>query len=210
MSAVLIPVKKLASSKLRMSPILNQNERKNLVLAMLKDVLTVVCQLGHINIYIIGVDKEVENLLKEFHAIFIRESTEKGLNHAIMEGIRYLSKIGEDFVLILPADIPLIEVDDISNILLFKDDFDVVLCPSRDHNGTNALLLKLPTNIQPMFGESSYQNHIREAEINGSKIKSLLINRVALDIDSIDELKIITQIKKEINTTHFLQKISFH
>jgi len=207
MSAVLIPVKKLASSKLRMTSILSQNERENLVLAMLRDVLSVVSRLDHMNTYIIGVDKEVENLSKEFHAIFIGESSDKGLNHAIMEGIRYLSKIGENYILILPADIPLIEVDDISNILYFKDDFDVILCPSKDYKGTNALLLKLPTDIQPMFGESSYQNHIKEAEIKGLKTKTLLINRIALDIDSIDELKIITQIKKEINTIHFLQKI---
>ncbi|WP_455364309.1 2-phospho-L-lactate guanylyltransferase [[Eubacterium] cellulosolvens] len=207
MSAVLIPVKKLASSKLRMASILSQNERENLVLAMLRDVLSVVSRLGHMSTYIIGVDKEVENLSKEFHAIFIRESSDKGLNHAIMEGIRYLSKIGEDYILILPADIPLIEVDDISNILYFKDNFDVILCPSKDHKGTNALLLKLPTDIQPMFGESSYQNHIKEAEIKGLKTKPLLINRIALDVDSIEELKIITQIKKEINTLHFLQKV---
>ncbi|WP_455367969.1 2-phospho-L-lactate guanylyltransferase [[Eubacterium] cellulosolvens] len=207
MSAVLIPVKKLASSKLRMAPILSQNERENLVLAMLTDVLTVVSRLDHINIYIIGADKKVEDLSKEFDAIFIRESSDKGLNDAITEGIRHLSKIGQNYLLILPADIPLIEVSDIKKILYFKDDFDVILCPSKDHKGTNALLLKLPTNIQPMFGESSYQNHVKESEIKGLKIKTLLINRIALDIDSIDELKIITKIKKEINTIHFLQKI---
>lgn len=187
-----------------MAQILDLEIRKNLVLSMLSDVLNVVEKITSAKTYLISADKQVKALSSKFHFTFIDEFVEEGLNHAISIVINALSQNNEDSLLILPADIPLIEPEDIASILQWNDKFDLVICRSKDGAGTNALLLKPTYNIQPMFGENSFQKHLMEASEKRLKVKILDINRIAFDIDSIDDLIKLTQFNNLKNTTRFI------
>mgnify|MGYP005650885671 CR=1 FL=1 len=47
-------------------------------------------------------------------------------------------------VLTIPADIPLLKTDDLEEIFINSQSVDVVIVPSRDRNGTNALFRRPP------------------------------------------------------------------
>lgn len=161
--------------------------------------------MHHADTYVIGIDSEIKKMVQHFNFTFISEDVRAGLNNALSTCLQSLSE-KNDSALILPADIPLIEPKDVNSILQLKDEFNIVICPSKDTIGTNALFLRPPNIIEPQFGINSFQNHLKEAALKKIKIKILKNNRIAQDVDGVNDLKCIVQINKQIQTVQFLFK----
>ena len=67
-------------------------------------------------------------------------------------------------------------------------DYQVVLAPSRDGTGTNALLVRPPLALPYLFGPNSLHSYHQAAE--QWQLSSTIVNSIglALDIDTIDDL----------------------
>jgi len=204
MTTIIVPVKRLIHSKARMAHLLSVQERKILVLRMLNDVLGVLKQVHDVQVCVIGVDDEVKSMARRFNFTFFGEKAEAGLNEAISTCLASLSLKKEDTALVLPADIPLIKVEDVTSILHLKGEFDVVVCPSKDLTGTNALLLRLPPAIQPMFGIDSFKKHVEASSSRNLRIKILRIDSIARDVDSVTDLESVLEVSRETNTSRFI------
>src|SRR5262249_50845430 len=88
----------------------------------------------------------------------------------------------------ISADLPLLQVSDIHGMIEQSKHHAVVLAPSHDHTGTNALLVRPPLALPYMFGPVSLQRYLAESRVR--QLSSCLYTGIGLglDIDTIDDL----------------------
>src|SRR4028119_1432371 len=64
---------------------------------------------------------------------------------------------------VLPADLPLIEPEDVLAVLAGAASAPVVVVPDGARSGTNALLLRPPNALPFLFGPESFEAHLQAA-----------------------------------------------
>ncbi|MCP8307087.1 MAG: 2-phospho-L-lactate guanylyltransferase [archaeon] len=208
MSFVAIPVKGLKDAKRRLEVILRPEERRLLCIAMLRDVLKAVSISKYVGrVIIISCDKTILKLARKMRAIAFDEGESRGLNSAVERIARFCEDEGAKSILVLPIDIPLIESDDIDNIIQKSHPRSIVISPSMDEKGTNALLMNPPTVIKPRFGVNSFKTHINETIANRIQYEICKLPRVALDIDAPKDLVTFSKLGKGTETYDYMMKI---
>jgi 2-phospho-L-lactate guanylyltransferase len=190
MIAALVPVKALRHSKSRLRPVLSDDHRQALVLAMLEDVLRLLAAVPAIaTTAVVSPDADVLAFARQHGAQPIQEPPRtRGLNAALTFASQVLCEQGASGLLVLPVDVPLATTADIETILNGIDtNPSIVLCPSRS-GGTNALALRPPGLIPFRFGHRSSATHQREARARGLTLTLLPLPRLAFDIDRPQDL----------------------
>jgi 2-phospho-L-lactate guanylyltransferase len=181
-----IPVKPLRLAKSRLSSILSQQEREKFAEAMLRHVLGVVAKVPQITgTLVISRDNYVLSIAREYGAKTIQESGAPELNTALMRATSVVASWRSDALLILPADLPLVSSEDITDIIQLglQNPESVVIATDRDQNGTNALFAHPPGVIDYAYGEGSFQRHISLAEQSGVAVHVYESDRMWQDID---------------------------
>jgi 2-phospho-L-lactate guanylyltransferase len=193
-----VAVKGSDTSKKRLSPVLNPQERTQLTLAMLEDVLNAL-QASTINkTVIVSNDFTLGDFAGKFNAQHLVQKA-PGLNPAVEEATEWCVQQGAKAVLMLPADIPLFSSADVDKIVELGNGNPrtVVLCRSYD-GGTNALFQSPPNLIHACFGPRSFSKHVKEAQRRKVCLKLHYSIGVATDIDSVEDLA--KMLKTEGNT----------
>ena len=172
---------------------------------MLQEVLNTVSNCKLISkIVLVSKDEVALKLGRQFDTIEIFDN-ESGVNDAISLADQYLSDKKFDCSVIFPQDIPIMTSSDIDNLLGFvKSKRSVIIVPSRQFNGTNALV-RCPANImETRYDEGSYTFQMDVARTKTENISVALIRRMMLDID--DEFDLAFMLKQ--NAKHdFCKKI---
>jgi len=183
-----IPVKDLKRAKSRLSPILQPEERKLFCLKMLADVVNTVKHAKCIQkTIVVSKDNEVLSFSEKLQVSSFKERG-FGLNRALSEAIKCYALQEATSALILPADIPLVKPEDIIEFSLLKEKNSIVISPSRDEKGTNALLMKLPNVLPLLYGKHSFQLFVKEAKRKGLSIHIVRSKRLGLDVDTVKDL----------------------
>jgi len=205
---VIIPVKKLDNAKSRLSSLLTDDERKQFCLKMLEDVLRTVnsTKRAHETV-VVSKDSMVSQVAKNFEMIYLRER-KTGLNKTVSEAVDWCVERRATSVLVLPADIPLVTPMDLNRIFTLGEKASMVISPSRNEKGTNALLLT-PPHVSPTFyGPRSFQRHIKEASKLKISLRRYRSPRIALDIDTVEDLTYFISLReKETSAYKVLEQI---
>ncbi|MFZ3058753.1 MAG: 2-phospho-L-lactate guanylyltransferase [Candidatus Methanoperedens sp.] len=174
-----IPFKK-NNAKSRLKTLLSEKEREGLAMAMLNDVAEALLSSGCFSVVDILSTAVVEvngaNLVL----------TEKGLNEALNE---YLQKMSAHSingpVLIIMADIPLVSIKNVRDIV--NTSSDLVIVPGR-MGGTNALLIREPSSFHVDYYGASFLKHLDIASKNGLDILVFDSFNLSTDIDEVADL----------------------
>jgi len=205
---VIIPVKRLDNAKSRLSSLLTNDERKQFCLKMLEDVLRTVksTKRAHEKV-VVSKDPMVTQIAKNFEVAYLKER-KRGLNKTVSEAVDWCIERRATSVLVLPADIPLVAPTDLNRIFTLGEKASMVISPSRNGKGTNALLLT-PPNVSPTFyGPRSFQRHIKEASRLKISFRRYRSSRIALDIDTVEDLTYFISLKaKETFAYKVLEKM---
>jgi len=206
----IIPVKPPSRGKTRLSTILSISERRELVQRMLSDVLAAALQAhGVERVLVVSPDAAVLRLALQQGAQPLLEQGPTGLNRAVEYGLERLLGEGVEAALVLPGDIPLAqprELDAITSLAAGKP--SVALAPSRDERGTNALLQAPPLIISPRYGPSSFPLHLKAAREAGVPARVIRREGLALDIDTVDDIRELVRRGGETRTQGYLAEIS--
>ncbi len=185
----IVPVNVFSKSKVRLSPVLRPAERRQLSVAMLKDVLAALGRAGRVHqVTVVSADKSARGIARHFGAIFLWEGKRRGLNKGVRLAIRNSERKGASAVLVIHADLPLVKAREIDKFLEQSHGYSVALTPSRDGSGTNALLMNPPEVIRPVFGRDSFKRHLRLAKQRGTLGKVLRFRGIGFDIDKPQDL----------------------
>ena len=189
MRYALVPVKDLTQAKARLSPLLSPVERCAIAAAMLDDVLNALRQASAVErIALVTTDPHALGLASHWGLEVVDEGSGRGETGAVELAVKVCRERGASSLAVIPGDIPLLTAADVDCLMQHGTDYDVVIVPSWDSRGTNAVLLRPPDALQLRFGSWSFFPHVKQAKRKGLSYKVVRLPRVALDIDTPEDL----------------------
>jgi len=187
---ILVPIKNTAAAKQRLASILDQPARTLLAQAMLHDVLAALHSWNNRpKVGIVTSDPYAVKLAAEYRFEVIPDADNPGETGAIEMATRVCVERGEEYTLVIPADIPLIEGWELEEILKRAPAEGTVLAPAGDGRGTNAAFRR-PANLFPLrFGNDSFKPHHAAAQATGKPCVVLNLPGIAVDVDNPADLR---------------------
>lgn len=200
-----VPLKELDRSKSRLSPILKPSQRAELTKAMLQDVLGALTESGSVDsITVVSADKRAQKVTEQFNAYFLNEGEPRGLNNAIRFAVSE-REMEKSALLVVHADLPLLTPLEVRVFLKEANGYPVVIAPSKDESGTNAMLLQPAEVLRPSFGKDSYNRHLSILDQKGIAFSVQSVRGFGFDIDEPKDLLDLTQLNAGENTENFLR-----
>ncbi len=189
----LVPLKRLEQAKARLANVLSADERRALMLAMARDVLTALSRSKRLaGILLVSRTTEADALAQAFGTERFAESPSANLSQALIQASDYLiSQLQAEGAMIVPADVPLITPDEIDAVLMEHKQVTVV--PDDDNLGTNCLICSPPNCIEYVFDGRSFKPHVNAAFAAGITPTIIPSAGFSLDIDSPDDLKTLLE-----------------
>ena len=188
-TAAILPVKRFALAKQRLSANVADSLRRELARAMVADVLAALAQADAITHTIVVTSEPT--VAREAHArgtIVLADRAEAGQSAAAAAGVRHALDAGIERVLCVPGDCPALDPAELEALLCAgaraAGEPEVVVVPDRHGTGTNGLLLTPPDAIAPSFGPDSRQRHVRLARAAGIACRVQSVPSLLLDIDT--------------------------
>lgn len=184
-----VPVKDLRETKSRLGPVLAPDERAGLTLRTMDNVLSALREAGVENVCVVSPDRRVLQAAGESGATRLFQDT-SGLNPALEGAREWAVSKGATSLLVLPADLPFLDAQDIREMLERDgEEHQVVISPDEGYSGTNALLLRPPDSLPFAFGPESYREHVRLAEERGITVNVCERPNIAFDLDTVRDLE---------------------
>jgi len=189
--ALLLPVKDLQNAKQRLAEALTPEERFAFAQAMLADTMRAVSGVKRADkIFVITSYEPVMKTAVEYGWEILREDRQVSESASVDFASRLLAERGVTALLRLPLDLPLVQPGDIDELLATECTAPaVVMVPSRDGTGTNAIL-RTPLMLFPSrFGPNSFAKHRDEAEQVGARTIIKRNERLEMDVDDEADLR---------------------
>ncbi len=203
-----VPVKDIGKAKQRLGSVLGVEERRNLFLVMVEDVLAALAKVSLLDgVMIVTGDPEVQRLATQFKARLLEESKNQGHTSAVAYAARVLKQEGVDGMLQIPGDIPLVQAGEVEEVLRAHSPApSITIVPSHDKMGSNCVLCSPPDVIPLRFGENSFYHHLQSARKHGLCPQVMTSPGIGLDIDTPEDLRLLIQKIIPNRTGNFLQK----
>src|SRR6266850_8119339 len=191
MRALLLPVKDLNNAKKRLIGVLTPEERLGLAGAMLADTIRAVRGVRCAEkIFVVTNYEPVMQLAEENRWEILREEQQISESHSVDTASKLCEQRGVTGLLRLPLDLPLIQSSDIDELLVAECQAPaLVIVPSRDGTGTNAMLRTPPTLFPSHFGNGSFAKHLAEAESIHAQVIVRRNSRLEMDVDDEGDLR---------------------
>lgn len=187
---ILVPVKNLSHAKQRLASLLDQATRTRLAQNMLLDIAeTLAAWNGRPDVAFVTSDPFACDFARRFDFEVIPDTANRGETDAIEMATQVCKSRGKEFALVIPGDIPLIQVWELEKILQAAPPDGAVLAPAADGRGTNAAFRR-PAGLFPLrFGNDSFNPHLAAARATGKPVVVLSLPGIALDVDSPEDLR---------------------
>lgn len=199
----IIPVTTFKNAKTRLSPFLTEDERENLLKAMLHDVTDALKK--HVDrILIISRDEEVLSYAESLKVDTILENENSNLNKALTQAMKFC-KGKTRKIMIVPSDVPLIGKTNVKMVIDASKNLDFIIVPSKG-GGTNMIIMK-PMAIRTRYEGFSYEEHLNIAEkkkLNPQVHDSFFM---ALDVNTTEDLGEIMIHGKKTHTRQYLKEL---
>ena len=201
-----VPLKQLEKAKARLANVLSAEERRFLMLAMARDVLTALSRSKRLSgILLVSRTVEADALAQTFGTERFAESPSANLSQALTQASDYLiSQLEARGAMIVPADVPLITPGEIDELLAGHQQVTVV--PDDQNLGTNCLICSPPNCIEYVFDGRSFKPHVDAARAVGITPTTVPSPGFALDIDTPDDLKTLLARDPATQTGTYLDK----
>jgi 2-phospho-L-lactate/phosphoenolpyruvate guanylyltransferase len=195
MRALLLPVKDLRNAKQRLVGFLTPQERFELAHAMLSDTFRAVrtVHLADKILVVTNYEPAARVAAKNGWEVLYEEQ-QISESASIDFASRWCADHDISAALRVPLDIPLIQSGDIDELLTINCVGPaLVIVPSRDGTGTNAILRTPPTLFPSHFGNGSFAKHCAEAARMGAQMLIHRNPRLEMDVDNESDLRALAQ-----------------
>lgn len=187
MIAAVVPVKRLADAKTRLSSRLSSAERSDLMLDLLERTVSALRASGSVSR--LGLATPEPHLASSLNV----ESLPDGgsLNTTLRWAVEWARQIEAASLLIVPADLPLVTAGAVRTLAAAAGTSNGVVIASTRDGGTGALLLTPPDSIPPSFGPGSFQRHLSLAAERSLPTRVVNMDAFSLDLDTADDLDVL-------------------
>jgi 2-phospho-L-lactate guanylyltransferase len=194
----IIPVKPLRRGKSRLAQVISADERADLNQFLLEHTIQILSTIEEIeHVLVVSRDKEALALARDLGARTVQEFGNPDLNTALTRAVEVARSYETCGILIVPADLPRLNREDIREILKHRNDPPVVvIAPDRKGEGTNILFVCPPDLIDFQFGPGSFEKHKKTVLDAGVRLEVCNLASLELDLDEPEDLALMeTEIK---------------
>jgi 2-phospho-L-lactate/phosphoenolpyruvate guanylyltransferase len=201
MRALLLPVKDLNNAKKRLIGVLLPEERFALAEVMLADTVRAVQGVRQAEkVFVVTNYPPAMQLAEENRWEILREEEQISESHSVDAASKICEQNGVTALLRVPLDLPLIQSSDIDDLLATDCQTPgLLIVPSRDGTGTNAVLRTPPTLFPSHFGPGSFAKHLAEAE--GARAHVIICRNPRLEMDVDDESDLRALLEHDLSGT---------
>ena len=183
-----VALKTLSQSKRRLSAVLSDEQRSDLVEAMAQDVLS--CLMRHPQIEAVHVvcgEGWTRDVFPEGPLVVWQEA--ESHDHGLIAAYEMVAaRTGAERLLFIHADLPFLGQEDISAVIAASLDHHAVFSPDFTETGTNAVLRWRHQSLPLCFGNDSFARHQQAAKAAETQWRVVRASGVARDIDEPEDL----------------------
>ena len=192
-----VPFREAAEAKQRLAGRLNPAQRQQLAHTMFEDVLAALLNAPELaSILVVTTDQSAAQAATRHGAETSDEAGRDGHTAAVAAASRRLAERGLH-MLTLPADIPLVQPEDIRRLLaahatnIAGSDRGFTIVPAHDERGSNAIVCSPARAVPLRFGDDSFFPHLAAAKACGIEPRVVQLQNIALDIDTPEDLMLL-------------------
>ncbi len=184
----LLPVKAPVNAKQRLSQLLTPDQRECLARLMYEQMLETLCSSRNLDrVVVVTSDPAAADHARRSGALVFDEHEQRSHSHSADAAARRAMSLGARTVLLAPIDVPLVTAAEIDELVAMASP-GVVIVPSSDGTGTNALLRTPPDVIESCFGPGSFAAHLGQARERGVRAEVARPAGLVFDIDTPEDV----------------------
>lgn len=175
-------------AKSRLGAVLDEGARGRLAVAMLEDVVA-SGRAAAADRLLVATESPLVRAVAARRGVETIAVTARGTREAAADAIAAVASRGAAGAAIVAADLPALRPDDVAALLAAARSAAVTAAPDRHGTGTNALVLRPPLVLAPLFGDDSFAAHRDAAARAGLRFRRVIRSGLALDVDTPDDLR---------------------
>ncbi len=206
-----LPVKSPARAKERLRHYLSQEQRVQLAHAMFEDVLVEALQVrGLDRLVVVSNDANVLVVAAAAGAMVLVEQEQSGHSTSADWAAQECMKRGAETVMLIPIDVPQVRAAEMESLL--EESWKLprrhlIIVPSHDGTGTNAMVRTPPDVIRSRFGPDSFSEHVARAQAAGAAVKVMRPEGLMRDLDEPRDLTLFLDQNPSGRTADLLRRI---
>ena len=183
-----VALKALSQSKRRLSAVLSDEQRSDLVEAMAQDVLSCLMRHPEIDaVHVVCGEGWTRDVFPEGPLVVWQEA--ESHDHGLIAAHEMVAaRTGAERLLFIHADLPFLGQEDISAVIAASLDHHAVFSPDFTETGTNAVLRWRHQSLPLCFGEDSFARHQKAAKAAETRWRVVRASGVARDVDEPEDL----------------------
>ena len=184
----MVALKALSQSKRRLSAVLNDGQRSDLVEAMAQDVLSCLMRHPEIDaVHVVCGEGWTRDVFPEGPLVVWQEA--ESHDHGLVAAYEMVAaRTGAERLLFIHADLPFLGQEDISAVIAASLDHHAVFSPDFTETGTNAVLRWRHQSLPLCFGKDSFARHQQAAKAAETRWRVVRASGVARDVDEPEDL----------------------
>jgi 2-phospho-L-lactate guanylyltransferase len=202
----ILPVKSPQNAKQRLTGFLAVEQRETLARILYRQTLAALCQAEGIDRVVVATsDVEVAEYAHRSGAIVFEENEQ--VSHSVSADAACLRamEMGASTALLVPIDVPMVTPADFTQLAAAASRPGLIVVPSSDGTGTNALVRTPPDCIQSRFGPGSFRAHLDQALSKGVPADVLRLPGLMFDIDTPEDVAELLASPHECEASAFLR-----
>ena len=196
----MVPFKGPDGAKERLGAYLSPGERRDLTLAMVRDVLDALTRASLQGVLIVSRSPAAAVLAREF-GTEVYADTANDLTGAVTEAGAFIADRA-DGTMIVHGDLPLLTNDEVNEAI--REHRDITLLPDSHEIGTNCIIATPPNAMTYQFDGRSFKPHTALARAAGFEPRIVRLPGFALDIDTIDGLRSFAALESDTRSGRYL------
>jgi 2-phospho-L-lactate guanylyltransferase len=206
----ILPVKSPQNAKQRLTGFLDVEQREMLARTLYRQTLAALCQAEGIDRVVVATsDPDVAEHARRSGALVFEEHEQ--VSHSVSADAACLRamQMGASTAMLVPIDVPTVTPADFSALAAsarrFNGRSSLIVVPSSDGTGTNALVRTPPNCIESRFGPGSFRAHCHQALSKGLQLDVLRLPGLMFDIDTPEDVAEFLATPRECHVSSFLQ-----
>ena len=192
MNVAVLPVKSPANGLSRLAGLLTPDEREELATRLFRRTLAVLGAVSKLNeLIVVSIDPIVLDMARAAGARILREPDQVSHSCSAERGVEMALALGAKTVLSAAIDVPLatsIEYEELLEASGHSSAPTLIVVPSLDGTGTNALVRTPPDVIGSAFGSGSFMRHEAAGISAGAQVRTMAPPGIVLDLDTPEDL----------------------
>jgi 2-phospho-L-lactate/phosphoenolpyruvate guanylyltransferase len=214
-----LPVKSPQNAKQRLSGFLSAAQRETFARILFRQTLASLCQAEGIDrVAVVTSDPDVAGRSRRSGALAFEESEQVSHSVSADAACFRAMQLGATTVLLVPIDVPLVTPADFSRLAAAarpgsqegnqsSPQTKLVIVPSADGTGTNALARTPPNVIESRFGPGSCRAHLDQARAKSVHSEVLRLRGLMFDIDTPEDVAELLADPRDNDAASFLRTV---